>query len=269
MSKRKSISLFAGLVVLLIVVFAHSSVLAQSTTCQAGNYTVTAIDPFPLTLSGPDANGNTCPTGVDDIGYPCSLYRYAISGEDISKVSHAMSLVPLCALRDITVSGQVYDACQGDPNSDFGDNVCGAKVADVNSQTASPNHKTVTFVTSPAQSGISPGIAIVYGGRGGGTFGCYSSKGMIGIACQESNVTVATQTILDADGNEVCIAGQSVVDCDTGVALQWVDISTITIGDGSATFVESLGGDGWVVLSNDAPNTTYYCYRSGRCYPIY
>jgi hypothetical protein len=263
MSKRKSISLFTGLVVILIVLFAHSSVLAQE-SCQAGNYTLTAVEPFPLQLSGPDANGNICP---EELGYPCSLYSYEITGEDLSKISHGMTLAPLCRNRQIVAAGQVYGNCQGDPNSNFGENVCGAKVIDINASTASPNHTVITFATAPAGVGITS-LAITYGGKGGGTYGCYSATGMPGIACEESNVSVATRTVRDADGNEVCISGNVVVDCDTGAALQWVDITTITIGDGNATYVESLGGDGWIVLSNDAPNTTYYCYK-GRCYPIY
>jgi hypothetical protein len=147
MSKRKSISLFAGLVVLLIVLFAHSSVLA-SDSCQADDYTITCTSPCPSIVF--DSTQGTCP---DDVGYPCKLFNYEITtiGRELSKVTHVHALIDNCAAgKDPGISGtsgNVLPVCQGDTNTSFGNYICGGYVLDIN-PTASGTNNTFTIATS-------------------------------------------------------------------------------------------------------------------------
>jgi hypothetical protein len=270
MSKRKSISLFAGLVVLLIVLFAHSSVLA-SNSCQAGDYTITCTSPCPSTIL--DSTDGTCPA---DVGYPCKLFNYEVTtiGTDLSKVTQIHALINNCLVgKDPGVSstsGNKLPICRGDTNTSFGNYICGGYVLDINPTLSEPNN---TFsIAAAARSGVdNVSFGISWSGRNGDTAGCDGGAplhGLNGPGCADSGNVVLTSELLDSKGQKWCLEGDVAVNCSTGEELPSTAVTDINFNHGKVDFIETVGGSSnWLLLSDDAPDSTCaYNPRTGRCY---
>ncbi len=281
MVKKISKILFFTVLVVMVAVFMANQVLANDfTKCEAGNYIIEIVEPFPILVESSVPFGDVC-SGV----YPCWLFRYQASGKDstisLSKIGHILGYFELCRSGNqislLNPGSQLHSVCEGDTNTIFGNQLCGGRVADVN-PVLSDTNPDFYFATNTSSVDIFS-MGVDYGGRGGGLFGCSSpigsadpTGGILGPACSEGSVTQLTQDLLTTTGVKFCIEGQVAVCCpdDTtctpGEVLTSVPLSSLLLDGSPIKYIDSPSGQAFII-ENDAENTTYWCNPyTRRCY---